>query len=400
VGSDRAAIGGDRWGDRSGPGGWALPSIGLAPWDRFAVWPRIRALAALVAVVLMLAASALATLTVGHGQAARTPPIGASAPTRPRDADLALYDHVIARIRHGESYYAIIAQEHRQAGYPLRPGVAVRLPTLAYLGAAVGVGTSSPVPGLLAVALMLGVVAAWWARLGDEGCDPTQRLIGTALIAVGASLGLNRYFFVLHELWAGMLLALSLGLHRVGGAQGRGRWFAAWLAAALALAIREHALPYVLLMGAMALWRRGWREGAAWGALVVLFAAGLGWHLHRVAALTLPTDPMGPGWLVMRGLGGWLSDVVLSSNLRFLPHWAAGPLVVGMMLGWAGWRGAGGATATLLFLGYGLLFMIAGRDDNYYWGAMVAPAMFGGLAFAPMAARGLWRAAWLGGRGF
>jgi hypothetical protein len=39
-----------------------------------------------------------------------------------------------------------------------------------------------------------------------------------------------------------------------------------------------------------------------------------------------------------------------------------------MILGWAGWRSEAGATATLLFLGYGLLFMIAGRDDNFYWG--------------------------------
>ena len=152
-------------------------------------------------------------------------------------------------------------------------------------------------------------------------------------------------------------------------------------------------------MGAMALWRRNWREGAAWGLLAALFAAGLVWHLHLIAQLTLPSDPVGPGWLALRGLGGWLSDVVLSSNLRFLPHWLAGPLVVAMMLGWAGWRTAAGATCTLLFLGYGLLFMLAGRDDNFYWGAMVAPAMFVGLAFVPMAAQGLWRAVWVGRRG-
>ena len=38
---------------------------------------------------------------------------------------------------------------------------------------------------------------------------------------------------------------------------------------------------------------------------------------------------------------------------------------------------------TLLFLGYGLAFMIAGRPDNFYWGAVIAPAMFIGLAYAP-----------------
>ena len=36
------------------------------------------------------------------------------------------------------------------------------------------------------------------------------------------------------------------------------------------------------------------------------------------------------------------------------------------------WRDAG-SFATLLYLGYGVLFMVVGRDDNFYWGAMIAP---------------------------
>jgi hypothetical protein len=64
-----------------------------------------------------------------------------------------------------------------------------------------------------------------------------------------------------------------------------------------------------------------------------------------------------------------------------------------MIFGWAGWRTSAGAFATLLYLGYGLFFMIAGRGDNFYWGAMVAPAMFIGLAFAPGWLGSLWRAA-------
>jgi hypothetical protein len=95
----------------------------------------------------------------------------------------------------------------------------------------------------------------------------------------------------------------------------------------------------------------------------------------------------------MRGLTGWLSNVVLSSNVRSLPHWLAGPLVMLAIFGWASWRSAAGAFATLLYLGYGLAFMIAGRGDNYYWGFMVAPAMFIGLAFVPMGLKSLWRVA-------
>ncbi|WP_245654035.1 hypothetical protein [Novosphingobium rosa] len=373
-----------------------------APWDRFAAWPRLRALAALVALVMMLAASAFVPLTVGKGEVAKPAHLSlVGAPgkqaERPRDDDLQLYDRAIARIRHGESYYDFIAQEHRRAHYPLRPGLAVRLPTLAYLCAAMGVDGEALAPLAIAasIALMLAVIWAWRQRLTEEACSDSQRLFGTALIFLGASLGLNRYYFVLHELWAGMLIALSLGLHRPA----RSRWLGAWLAAALALSIRELVLPYVLLMGAMALWRGNRREALAWGGLVVVFLCAIAVHLHLIAQLTLPTDPTGPSWFALRGLGGWLSNVVLASNLRFLPHWIAGPIVIAMMLGWTGWRSEAGATATLLFLGYGLLFMIAGRDDNFYWGAVIAPAMFVGLAFAPMALQGIWKAVWTGREG-
>ena len=367
------------------------PAEPAPAWDRFARWPRRDALTLLVAVNAMLVCAALVPLT---GEIATPPTLSvghAKAAERPRDDDLKLYDTAIERIRHGENYYDFIAAEHRKAAYPLRPGVAVRLPTLAYLDAAMGIHGDAPAPLAMAaaVALMLGVLAAWWGRLGAElGTGPAagrQRRFAMALLFLGASLGLNRYYFVLHELWAGMLIALAIGLHRPQARGNGGKWLAAWCAAALALAIREHTLPFVLLLAAHAGWRRAWRETAAWALLVALFAGGMALHLHLIAQHTLPSDPTGPSWLALRGLGGWLSNVVLSSNLRFLPHWAAGPLVVLMILGFAGWKSRTGEFATLLFLGYGLLFMIAGRNDNFYWGAVIAPAMMAGLAFAPMA---------------
>ena len=368
--------------------------------DRFANWPRLPARVLLAALLALLVAAALVPIdagkqdikTVGFTEA-MAGGAAAAAAARPRDHDLALYDRVIARIGRGENYYTVTADEHRKADYPLRPGVAVRLPTLAYLDLWLGdkgQGVDALVPGEAGAALLLlvAVLWAWWRRLGAEpGGAPYQR-IGTSFMFFGASLGLNRYYFVLHELWAGTLIALSLALHRPGQ-----RWLGAVLVAALALAIREHVLPFVLLMGAMALWRRDWKEGAAWGAVVALFVAGLALHLHLVGQQVLPGDPTGPSWLALRGLSGWLSNVVLSSNLRFLSHFVAGPVVVLMVLGWAGWRCALGTTATLLYLGYGLIFMVVGRADNFYWGAVIAPAMLVGLAFAPRAVKSLVSAA-------
>ena len=372
--------------------GLARLTRGDAPaWNRYAHWPRSPARLLLLALAAILVASALVPIRAGKSSAKPIGYLELLDPNKPveqkrkkqRDADLALYDRIIARIQSGEHYYDFVVAEQRAANYPVRPGLAVRLPTLAYLDAWLHL------PGQIAASLilMLGVLLAWWRRLGQEPGGQRYRTIAAALLAIGASLGMTRHFFVLHELWAGMLLALSFGLHRPG------KWGWSLAAAALALAIREHSLPFVLLMGAMAFWRRDWKEGAAWLVLTAVFMALLAVHLTIVAAQTLPGDPLSASWLELRGLSGWLSNVALSSNLRFLPHWIAGPAIVMMAFGWSGWRCNAGDFGALLFLGYGLAFMIAGRPDNYYWGAMIAPCMFIGLAFAPMAAKSLWRSA-------
>lgn len=347
-------------------------------WDRFSHWPRLRARLGLLALIVMLLAA------IAVGTTARQPSIIADltadhSEKRERDADLALYDRAIERIQQGENYYDFIVQEQRQRNYPVHPGLTVRLPTLAYINAYVGA------PGQIAaaIALLAAVMLAWWERLREEPGGNHRLALTLALLYFGAALGLNRHFFVLHELWAGMLLALAFALHRPG------RWGASLAIAGLALAIREHALPFVLLMGAMAFWRRDWKEGAAWSALALAFLFALAVHLRIVEAQVLPGDQPSYPWLVMRGLPGWLSNITLSSNLRFLPLWLAGPLIILAVTGWAGWRSPAGAFGTFLFLGYGLAFMLAGRASNFYWGAVIAPTLFMGLAFAPRAVRSL-----------
>ena len=366
-----------------------LDQLKAAPWDRFAGWDRwpARILLLVVAALLVLAAIAPLSATL-DGKPSEVPSlIGDGAPNgqteSERDEDLAFYDRVIERVEHGENYYDFIVEEQRARDYPVRPGLAVRLPTLAWIHASLG----EPAMIALAIALLFACIWAWWNRLGEEPGGVRFRLLGTALMAMGGSLGLNRSFFVLHELWAGMLIALAFGLHRPG------RWGAALFVAALALALRELVLPFVLLMAAMAAWRKDWREATAWIMLVAVFAAIMAWHLSLIAVQEVPSDPVGPDWLVLRGLSGWLGNIVLSSNLRLLPHELASPVVILMALGWAGWKSSAGTTGTFLYLGYGLAFMLAGRANNFYWGAVVAPAMFIGLAFLPMALPSLVRAA-------
>ena len=366
-----------------------LDQLKAAPWDRFAGWDRWPARILLLVVAALLVLAAIAPLSASlDGKPSEVPSLIGDGPPdgqteSERDDDLAFYDRVIERIGHGENYYDFIVEEQRARDYPVRPGLAVRLPTLAWIHASLG----EPAMIALAVALLFACIWAWWKRLGEEPGGARFRLLGTALMAMGGSLGLNRSFFVLHELWAGMLIALAFGLHRPG------RWGAALFVAALALALRELVLPFVLLMAAMAAWRKDWREATAWIMLVAVFAAIMVWHLSLIAVQEVPSDPVGPDWLVLRGLSGWLGNIVLSSNLRLLPHELASPVVILMALGWAGWKSSAGTTGTFLYLGYGLAFMLAGRANNFYWGAVVAPAMFIGLAFLPMALPSLVRAA-------
>jgi hypothetical protein len=353
-------------------------------YDRFAHWERWPARIVLAVLAAFMVLAVLSPITVGRGEVARPPALGGLATagqTPVRFDDLRLYDAVIARLARGERYYDVVAQEHRKLPFPLKPGFAVRLPTLAVLAAWLGPQGLAAASVVLALALGL----AWWRRLGEEPGGRERRLLAMILLLAGANFVLVRYFHVLHELWAGGLLALAFALHRPGQ-----RWLAALLLAALALAIRETALPFVLLAAAMAAWRRDWRECCAWTALAGLFVAGWAWHLHQIALLAQPGDPQSAPWLTLRGLSGLLSLYVLPTPLRFLPAALAGPVVVLCLFGWSGWKSPAGSFGTLLLLGYGLGFMIAGRPENWYWGALVTPVLFIGLAFLPMALRSVW----------
>lgn len=372
---------------------------GPAPaWDRFARWPAPAARSALVALFLLLVAAAIVPLQPPGGPQPNAPRHDDGTPilgAEEYDQDIALYEAATARIERGQNYYDFIVSEHRLRDYPVRPGLSVRLPTLAYIEAGLNrlhLGVA------MSIALMLAAVFAWWRRFGDEQGVGRLRKVATAMAFVGASLMLNRHYYSLHELWAGMLLMLSFGLHRVATPERPGRWMPAFACAALALFIREHSLPFVLLMGAMAAWRREWREAAAWAALVLAFVAVVAWHLSLILPQVLPSDQLGSSWWAFRGLSGWLGNVVQSGNLRLLPHWLAGPLVILTTLGWAGWRTPAGTFGFGISVGYGLLFMIVGRWDNFYWGAMVAPMLTAGLAFAPRSLGSLVEVARLGVR--
>lgn len=352
--------------------------------------------AGLALLALLLIAAAVVPITAGDSPitssvTARPSPSTVSAAASAGATDVDFYRHVVARLRAGESYYDFIVTTQRNSDYPVRPGLAVRLPTLATIQAALGeIGTR-----LAGAALVAALIASWWWRLGREGMAD-RRLAGCAFVFLCAALALNPAYLPVHELWAGLLAALALALYRPPPRDGPGSiadWLPAFAILSLGLAIREHILPFVLLLAATALWRRRWTEAAAWAALVIVFVAGLTLHLHMVAGHTLPSDRLSPSWLTFRGLSGVLSPVVLSTALHYLPHWLSGPIIVFAFLGWVGWNSPLGRIGAALFLGYALIFAVAGRPNNFYWGLLLAPGLFLGLAFAPSTAKSLFRAA-------
>ena len=239
-------------------------AVGSA-WDRFARWPRGLARAALLALAVLLVLCAWAPgmkveLADAPDLAASAKPTVTAPASGEKDNDLRLYRLIIERVAAGENYYKAATEQQRASGYPVAPGLTVRLPTLALISARIGQGGIV----FLGIVVLIGAIVANYRSFAVEGDGKLKRIVAAMLL-----LG---------------LLPLSFGLHRPE----RGRWIGAWLAAAAALAIRELASPYVLLMAAFALWHRRWREGAAWSALALGFGVALVFHLQAAESFIRP----------------------------------------------------------------------------------------------------------------
>ena len=106
-------------------------------WDRFAHWPRAGAIAVLVGFALLLGVASATYPTHFQGRGFKVQP---HVPRKVRDKDLALYAAIADRVKKGEDYYRAAMTEQRARFFPVRPGLAVRLPTFAFLSAFAGWG--------------------------------------------------------------------------------------------------------------------------------------------------------------------------------------------------------------------------------------------------------------------
>lgn len=291
--------------------------------------------------------------------------------------DAALYVRIINDVAAGESYHHAAVREQRHWGYTLRPVWTVREPVLAHMLARIP-EPARPAP-LAVLAVLTMLVWSWRAQRAS------RRPVMTALVFTALFFGLLYAFarptYPFHECWAGMLMALSLGLSgrrdwQVSASVGLG------LTAAL---IRELAAPYLVVMLAMALWEKRWREAVAWSGALMLFAGAIWWHAQEVAGLLTVGDRVSHGWL---GLGGWPYLLALAhwNGLTVMQpegsFWLIALLFPLMLLGCCAIPGGRGCRLMLTVGGYCTGFLFWGRPDTVYWGFLLTPLWGLGLAYS------------------
>lgn len=317
-----------------------------------------------------LASLTLVALLIFLGLASPPPPKAIASGS----GDLALYRAIINDVARGQSYAAAAVAEQRAAGYPVRPFVTVRLPTLAVALAALPSETARRA-ALASLACITLLACAWRARavLPSPG---TAWAWVTIAIFTGVAPAFVASAYALHEVWAGLLITLSLAVYRPG------RWGASLALALLAVSIRELAAPFLVVMAALA-WREGRKgEAAAWLFGIAALGCGLWLHARRLASLVVASDRAGPGWLA---LGGWrfvLQTLRMNTVLLVAPVWLAAVAAPLALLGLLSRRGLLSDRIALTILGYCGAFLFIGRFSNAYWGFLLAPVWPLGLVGA------------------
>lgn len=352
------------------------PPIWMAEPSRYAGLGRDRArwtLALLAALVLM----SMQSLFLGE------PPPGV-ADGGGVASDLALYEGIVAGMRGGGGYYDVAADSLRVLGYPLRPFLTFRLPTLAVIQSAL------PPLGVHILMLMIagGAGMAWLGKLMAAGFTRYAPLVVAAILLAGGLVAFVQVpLWPFHEFWAAPLVALSLAARRPG------LWMSAVAIGLCAALIRETAALYLLVMAVCA-WTDGdRREAAGWCAALALFAVVLGAHAWAVGHVTGPLDPESPGWSGLNGPGLFARAVVQSSALLLLPLWIGAPLVALAAFGWSAWANPAALRVAATIAAYAVIMSLFARLDTFYWALMATPVLLVGLAFLPDGLRDLWVAA-------
>lgn len=346
------------------------PPLWLNQPSRYAGIARNRARAVLAVVALLI-------LSSWHAPFAAAPPAAMA-------TDLALYDGIVAGIDAGGSYYDVTAGQLRALDYPLRPFSAFRPPALAVVQSAL---PAIVVPALMIlIAVSAGIV--WLARLMRDAVARPAPLIGASVLLGAGLVGFVQWrLWPIHDLWAGGLVALSLGMRRPG------LWLSAVAIGLAAALVRETAAIYLIVMAAIAFAEGARREAAGWAAGFAIFAAALVLHAWAAAHAAGPLDPRSAASAAFHGPGLVVQVIAQSSALRLLPLWAAGPLVALALFGWSAWAHPAATRVAATIAVAVLAISLFPASDAFGWAALATPLLLVGLVFAPDGLRDLGLAA-------
>jgi hypothetical protein len=317
--------------------------------------------ARLILLILVAALAVWSALALGEAPRAR-PVVTAGAIS----SDVGLFRAIVARVHAGDGYYTAATELQGANNYPLRPFYVVRLPTLTWVLAAIGErGGLVVLWGLLAI-----IAASWYSVL-----PAPERIAAVGLAVFAGATIISPVAVYFTEIWAGLFLSLALSLH--------GRPALCLVAATAALAFRELALPFPLLLFLCQVGQRR-RGPAVWTlAVIMVFAATLTVHGLFVTSLVHDGAPGSQGWGSLRGPEGFVDDLRTLSFLRVLPVPIAAALAFVPLLGWHEWGRRDHFLAFGWFAGFGTVIATLARPDNFYWVAIMLPGYFIGFVFLP-----------------
>lgn len=293
--------------------------------------------------------------------------------------DMQLYRDIVKRMDGGESYYSAATAQQRLHEYPTKPFVTVRLPTLYWLAHKIGWSNLASIE----IALLLANAVLWPLAM-PAPLGKAERIGTGMMIFLGGLACASPALTPMSETWCGLLISLATALTLWR----KGPWWLPMLCIAAALSIRELAFAFVLLAAAFALLEGQRRALLGWVVVAVLFGLGLFLHAQAVAPHVQPGDLSSPGWSSGLGLRGLLQALVGTTLLQQLVRGPAMALALLPVLGWAALEWRSGRFVLLCLGGYALAIALFPRPDNFYWGFLLLPTWFAGLALVP---RGIWQ---------
>jgi hypothetical protein len=298
-------------------------------------------------------------------------------------SDGRLYESIAKGIRRGDGYYETASRELTGRGYAVGSIFNWRLPVYAWLfGAPYGFEVAN------ALLLAILAVSAWMAvtMTGDRASWIERAAAGLGLIGAYGWLS-HPYPAYFTELWSGLLIFLS------ASAFSARQNVLGIMACAAALSFRELALPYVAIVGLMALVRRRlWRLAATGLAGGIFFAA---FALHYWCVRNSSCGPVSTEyteWLAWGGTPFVISTCRMNYLLALLVPECAAVYFPLAIFGLIGSRSPASMPLVTTAAVYVAAFAVVGTPSNYYWGWMIVPPLWVGFVLAPRSLVDLLRA--------